>query len=255
MIVYADVVIGLNFLVDYLLILGTYRLTGKTNSTIRALIGSVLGAVYSGLCLIPQFYCISGEVCRALVLALICIVSFGIDCCTFRRSVIFLILSMSLGGLALGIGNGSFWSVLCCCFGLYLVVCSGILDVSAKKYIKAELYYRGVSRVITALLDTGNMLRDPISGEAVLIVGPEIAQEMLGITQEQLNDPIKAISELQIIGMRILPYSSVGKQRGMLLALRMDKVKLNGVDSGKLVAFSPDAIGGSSFQALAGGTI
>ena len=255
MLIYADVVMAINFFVDFLLILGTNRITGKLHGTGRAAIGSLIGGVYSGLCLIPWLSFLSGVLCRALMLCSMCIVSFGINRGTLRRSVMFLILSMTLGGLALGIGDGSITAVLGCCAGLYLVIRSGILDLSGKKYIEVELHYQGTSRKITALLDTGNMLRDPISGDSVLVVSADIAKEMFGISQEQLSDPVKALSELRILGMRILPYHCVGNRGGMLLALRMDRVRLNGVDSSKLVAFAPEIIGGSDFQALAGGVI
>ena len=87
------------------------------------------------------------------------------------------------------------------------------------------------------------------------VITKDIAKDMIGISQCYLNDPVKAMSELQIMGMRLLPYRCVGKEAGMLLALRMDQVRINGVECGKLVAFAPEKIGGTDFQALAGGVI
>ena len=53
--VYVDGVMLLNFLVDYLLLLGTNRLSGHPSDSRRLLASAVLGAVYSGACLLPGF--------------------------------------------------------------------------------------------------------------------------------------------------------------------------------------------------------
>ena len=51
--VYLDLVMGLNFLVDFLLLLGTNRLSGFPLRASRCALGALLGSVYSGACLLP----------------------------------------------------------------------------------------------------------------------------------------------------------------------------------------------------------
>ena len=53
--IYLDVVMGINFLVDFLLLMGTNRLAGFPSDKKRLFLASFLGAVYSGVCLLPGF--------------------------------------------------------------------------------------------------------------------------------------------------------------------------------------------------------
>ena len=55
MAVYLDLVMLLNFLVDYLLLLGTNRLSGSPMTPGRCALAAVLGSVYAGACLLPGF--------------------------------------------------------------------------------------------------------------------------------------------------------------------------------------------------------
>ena len=48
--VYGDVVMALNFLVDFLLLMGTDRLAGFPAAAGRCALAAGLGAVYSGAC-------------------------------------------------------------------------------------------------------------------------------------------------------------------------------------------------------------
>ena len=107
-------------------------------------------------------------------------------------------------------------------------------------------------RTILALRDTGNSLRDPITGESVLIIGPEAARQLTGLSSAQLRDPVSAIGSLP--GLRLLPYRAVGKEGGMLLALRLQKVMIGSWQGTKTVAFAPEGLGeNSEYQALTGG--
>ena len=55
MAVYLDLAVALNYLVDFLLLMGTDRLSGHPASPGRSALGALLGAVYAGACLIPGF--------------------------------------------------------------------------------------------------------------------------------------------------------------------------------------------------------
>ena len=99
------------------------------------------------------------------------------------------------------------------------------------------------------------MLRDPLTGNAVIVTGPDVAWKLFGLPKESLVDPICSIAEANIPGLRLLPYRGVGQSGGMLLAGKVDKAFVNGKATEALVAFAPNVIGGSEFQALVGGTL
>ena len=103
MAVYLDLVILLNFLVDFLLLMGTNRLAGYPAGMGRAAAASVFGGLYGGACLIPGFQFLGNILWRVVSLGLMGALAFGLDRSTLRRCVLFVLLSMALGGAALGL--------------------------------------------------------------------------------------------------------------------------------------------------------
>ncbi len=255
MIVYLDLVMLLNFLVDFLLILGVNRFTGCPNGIKRAAIGGAIGGIYSGVCMLSGFQFLGSWFWRIVFLIVISVISFGYDKNTVRRCALFVLLNMALGGIAMGIGNGGFAAVLCAA-GLVVALCafSSRGNVGHKEFVTVEIFWRGQVRKLTALRDTGNQLSDPITGQQVLIAGADIARELVGLSQQQLSQPVETVAQQPISGLRLIPYRTVGQLSGMLLALRMDRVLIDGLKGNSLVAFSPVEIGnGEIYQALTGG--
>ena len=253
MIVYADGVMLLNFLVDVLLIMGTNRLTGRPVMAARASAGAALGSLYSGVCLLPGFRFLGGNLWRILSLAAMSGIAFGWERSSLKRCLFFVLLSMALGGIAIGLGKGSVWTVLLSAAGLYLfcLFCTG--QVKNRSFSRLELRYGEKTWKVTALQDTGNLLTDPLTGQSVIVVGGRIAREMLGMPEEMLSDPVRAVSACGIRGLRLIPYKAVGRAGGLLPAMMLDEVRIDGRPAGRLVAFSPEITGEDGFEALTGG--
>ena len=70
MTVYLDLVMGLNFAVDFLLLLGTNSLAGFPPGVRRNLWASALGAVYGAGCLLPGMGFLGNSFWRLVFLAL-----------------------------------------------------------------------------------------------------------------------------------------------------------------------------------------
>ena len=117
--------------------------------------------------------------------------------------------------------------------------------------IPVELSYMGKTFHITALRDTGNQLRDPITGRQVLIVGADIAGKLTGLTPAALGDPVNTMGSIP--GLRLIPYQTVGNT-GFLLAMKLKDVKVGNRQGSAVVAFSPLVLG-RHYQALTGGTL
>ena len=255
MVIYADGVMLLNFLVDFLLIMGTNRLTGRPVMAARASAGAALGSLYSGVCLLPGFRFFGGSLWRIASLAAMTGIAFGWNRGSLKRGLLFALLSMALGGIAIGLGQGNVWTVLFSAAGLYLFcgLCSGM--VQKRKFSQLELRHGSCTWKVTALQDTGNLLTDPVTGQSVTVVGGRIAREMLAFTEDALSDPVKAVTESGITGLRLIPYKALGKSQGLLPALMLDEVRIDGKPAGRLVAFSKEITGEDGFEALTGGTV
>ncbi len=99
--------------------------------------------------------------------------------------------------------------------------------------IKIQLFEK--QETICALLDTGNLLRDPITKTPVIIVEKA---KMYNILPKELLDNIEEIingktidfndkeDEKYLSKMKIIPFSSIGKTNGMMLGIRANKVTI-----------------------------
>ena len=116
-----------------------------------------------------------------------------------------------------------------------------------------ELAYGDKHLHITALQDTGNTLRDPVTGRDVLVVGADVASELIGLTPHQLQSPVESVGVLP--GLRLIPYHSVGT-RSFMLAMRLQNVKIGTWQGSSLVAFAPEGLSSEgTYQALTGGLV
>lgn len=254
MIVYLDLVVILNFLVDGLLLLGTNRLSGHPPGWGRVLPAAALGGLYAGVCMVPGFGFLGNVFWRLVSLSAMAAIAFGWNVGALTRGAVFLLLSMAMGGLALGMGTGNFGSVLLAAVALAALCAVGIPHpVGSRSYQPVQLQWQGKRLDFTALIDTGNTLRDPITGSAVLVAGADIG-EMLGFSREILEDPVKALGSGMVTGARLIPYRTVGRPAGMLVLIQAEEVRLGGKVVSPLVALAPEIIGGN-YQALAGGKL
>lgn len=257
MTVYLDLVAALNFSVDLLLILGTNRLSGFPVGLSRGLWASGLGAVYAAVCMLPGFSFLGSTFWRLVFLGLMGMIAFGLNKSAWKRTGIFILLSMAMGGIALGMGKSNLPVLVLSAGAVWLLSRIGFGgSVGTKAYIPVTIT-EGDRRIsVIALKDTGNSLRDPISGEQVLVLGPEAAERLLKLSSAELSRPMETLMERRERGLRLIPYNAVGQPGGMLLAKRFADVKIGEEHRCALVAFAPEKIGvGQVYQALAGGNI
>lgn len=256
MTVYVDGVMGLNFMVDFLLLVGTNRLAGHPTELRRILPAAVLGGIYGGMCMVPGFRFLGSILWRLVSLGLMGVIAFGFHRGVIRRVMLFVLLSMALGGIAMGLGTGGFLTLILAAVALSLLCTLGFQGKLGMVCVPLELSHKGKRIKLTALRDTGNTLRDPVTGEAVLIVGSEAALQLLGMTKQEVASPVETLASGKYSGLRLIPYRAVGQSSGMLIAMRLDEVKLGGVRTNTMVAFTAEGLSGAEeYQALAGGAI
>lgn len=255
MFVYLDLVAGLNFLVDLLLLLGTNRLSGFSPGWKRVVPGAALGGLYGGLCVIPTFAFLGSTFWRLVFLVLMAVVAFGFDRSALKRCGVFLLLSMALGGIAVSFGKGDVLSVVFAAVLVWVLCRIGFGGIiGGRQYMPLEIRWGDIVLSLTALRDSGNSLRDPITGEQVLVIDSAAAKALTGLTAAQLAEPLKTMEAVP--GLRLIPFRTIGQPGGMLLARRFDDVRIGNQKGSAVVAFAPQDIGrGEGYRALTGGAI
>ena len=281
-VIYVDTLFLLNAMVDYLLLLASARLAGEPLARLRFLLGAALGGLYAVAIFLPGLSFLARPPCRLAAAVLMVLAAFWKSRRLLRQVVIFLALSCAFGGGVLAIGllggrgltlsNGVLYSGM----DLKIVLlsaagCYGALTLIFQRTgrhtaasgelrpVRLTLGERQVSLI--ALVDTGNTLTDPATGRPVLVAEADCVEELLppGIrpSPADLRDPAGALERLEDPWrrrFRLLPYRSVGVDRGLLLAVRVDQVQVGEEDRGPmLTALSPTPVSdGGGYRALLG---
>lgn len=111
-----------------------------------------------------------------------------------------------------------------------------------------------------SLLDTGNLLRDPLTGTPVLVADREVAEKLLHVGKRQLDRPTELIRDLMEtmpeLAPRLIPFRTVGRDHGLLLGIRCAELWIDGrrQKSGILAFISGDFSEDGSYHGLTGGT-
>ena len=257
LVVYLDVIILLNFLVDFLLLLGTNRLCGFPPGCLRSALAAIIGGLYGGMCLLPGFRFLGNTFWRIAFLGVMSIIAFGVCKNAVRRGAIFTLLNMALGGVAIGIGADGFLAVVFSALGVAAICVLGFSGkIGSANYVPVELSYGNRHMRLTALQDTGNSLTDPLTGRSVLVVGADVAQKLLGLNREQLAVPTETVISADVPGLRLIPYRTIGQAGGMLLGMRLQDVRIGNWKGSSLVAFAPEGLSEEgAYQALTGGIV
>lgn len=257
MAVYLDLVLLLNFLVDFLLLLGTNRLSGFPSAPGRCALAAVLGSVYAAFCLLPGFRFLGNLLWRCVSLCLMALIAFGLRRDAIKRGGVFLLLSMSLGGMALCLNQRNFAALVLGAAGVWLLCRIAFGDGAVgREYVPVTLTHQGKTACFTALRDTGNTLHDPITGEPVLVVSGEIGEKLTGLSAKQLACPLETLAARPLPGLRLIPYHAVGTSGGLLLAMRFADAAVSNKKQAVLVAFAPEGLGNAGmYQGLTGGAL
>ena len=248
-------VMGLTFFVDLLLLLGTNRILRYPPGWWRVILAALVDSLFSGLCLANKLRFLGNGLWRMIILALMVITAFGVGKTAAWRGMIFLLLKFALHGVTGLMDNGGIITVILGAGGIAVLCALGLpVGFDEKQLVPVELKVNGHLWKVTAFRDTGNGLRDPLTGERVLVAGADMGQKLLGLTAVQLSDPADTLAAGLAPGMRLIPYRTVGQGGAMMLARRFKEVRIGSWRGSALVAFAPESFGkNAGYQMLIGG--
>lgn len=282
-VIYLDTLFLLNSCMDYLLLLCSARLAGEQLHRFRMAAGGVLGGLYAAAAVLPGMEFLLHPVYKIGSAVLMVLVGLGASRRLLRQSVIFFALSCAfgggvlaiglLGGKGLSLGGGLVYSGMdvkivllsaAACYVLFALALSRVGRHTAGNGDLVPIQIKVFDKEIhlTALVDTGNTLSDPLSGKQVVVADThrlvDLFKQGEGPRRDELSAPDRALGRLNTGRwrgrFRLLPYRAIGVECGMLLAVRVDSLLVNGKDEGSvLVAFSPTPVSdGGGYGALIG---
>ena len=260
-VIYIDVLFAVNLLINYILLRACCVFTALKLSKLRVVFGAFLGACYAVLIFFPDFSVLYSTICKLLISMLLVAASFPFYSIKsyIKALLIFYMVSFGFGGCVLGVfyfsdigarlgavySNGIFyfnlpWTILALSGTLFYICVKlfGLFSnkISHSKNLKKKLYisYNNNTAEITALLDTGNSLIDPISLSPVIIAeyksvknlfDEEIRNGLDRIGQENITWIMSEVAQ-KGLSARLIPFSSLGKENGMLLGFVPDRAEI-----------------------------
>ncbi len=239
MIVYADLLLAINWWIDFLLLVGVGRFAGCNARAWRLILGGLVGALSCFLLFLPPLSAGVSLGVKGLFAGLMLLVSFGFGSRRrfFKLLLLLFGLSAGLSGLSSAlyhfaaprnfyVSNGvvyyavSPWLLL----GLTLV-CYGVLwlleRVSRRRMPQGCAYtvrieHNEGSVCLRCLYDSGNHLIEPFSGRPVLVVERAALEGLMVLPRDTANLPPNGL-------WRVVPFDTLGGD-GLLPAFAPDKV-------------------------------
>lgn len=280
-VVYIDRVFLLNALVDYLLLLSAAHLAGLPLHRRRLILWAALGGVYAVAVFLPDVSWVGHPICRIAAGAGLALGAFR---GRIRQAALFLLLAAGLAGivLALGLAVGSplglaqrvyyadiSWPVLVATalivYGLLHLLFGQAARHGGGELLRITIAINGRQQTVSALHDTGNTLREPVSGRAVLVLEQEAAellwpQEVAAVLSQPLPPEEKMARLYQqgcVLPFTLLPFRTVGMEGGLLLAARSDYIEVDGKRYPRTpIALSSHPVSdGGGYHALWGGEV
>ncbi len=229
-VIYVDILIGTNLLVDYLLLRLSATFLHCYPKAIRLLLSAVLGGVSSLLLLIPientwAFFIKCG------MMLLMVVIAFGWEGIRafVRKTAVFFGVNVAFAGLMILLWykvlpdrimyrNGAvYFEIGVPALVISASVCYGVLTLvsvlSRRRTMQGSVYpfaltVGGRVREGKALFDTGNTMRDVFSNRPVVVVTESFVQGILpeGFSQFRMGE----IGEKG--GFRLIPFSTVGTE-------------------------------------------
>lgn len=273
-VVYIDLLFLLNLAANYLLLLGAGRLAGAQLHRWRIAAGAALGGGYAAILFLPGWGWLAAWPCRICAGVLMVLAAYGAGGRLGRVCVLFFAVSAAMAGGVLGLQllgstsltlqGGVLYShtdlrlLLVLFAACYAALCLFFRRLGARggrELAQVELKLLGRSFTLKTLLDSGHTLTEPATNRPVLVADWRALAPCLPAGL-RADDPVSGMALCRAAGVRgqLIPYRAVGVERGLLLALRSDGVRVDGREQGELlVALSPTPVdGGEGIQALLG---
>lgn len=259
MTIYIDVVLFENLIMNYIILFTTGLILKLKQKKIRLLLASLLGAIYSIVAYTGVLQIYSSFLLKIILSIIIIYIAFYPQnikkLCKYL--LIFYLTSFVFGGAAFALiyivkpqdilmKNGLFLgtypikTVILGAIVAFLIIITAFSIVKNKiskkdMFCNLEIKINNITIKTKAMLDTGNLLREPITNTPVVVVEhtllyecipKEILNNLENIIGGDLNNIPDNIKEEYISKLKLIPFSSLGKQNGMLLGIKPEYIKI-----------------------------
>ena len=261
--IYIDIVFFENLIMNSIIIYATSIILKLKPKMIRVVISSAIGSIYAIITYVTELSIYTSIISKGILAIVMVYIAFNPQNMKnmWKQLVIFYLTSFVFGGVALYliyfikpedvfIKNGIFVGdyVLKAIF-LGAIIAFIIIKISIKfiktkinakdMFCKIKIKLNGKEIETKAMIDTGNLAKEPITNTPVVIVESSLLEkvlpkEILNSIDNILAGKLDGVKEEYISRLRCIPFSSLGKQNGMLLGIKADEIVVEKEEENKI---------------------
>lgn len=257
MTIYIDVVFIENLIMNYIILFATSIIIKVKVKHIRLILASGLGAIYSIIAYMSILEMYSSVILKIILSVIIVYIAYNPQNVKnmWKYLVIFYMTSFVFGGAAFALiyivkpqdilmKNGLFLGTYPLKTIILGTIVAFVVIVTSFKLVKSKISKKDMFCTIKininkveietkAMIDTGNLLKEPISNTPVIVVEHTLLydcmpKEILNNLENILGGDFENISEevknKYISKLKVIPFSSLGKQNGMLIGIKPEEV-------------------------------
>ena len=257
MTIYIDVVFIENLIMNYIILFATSIIIKVKVKHIRLILASSLGAIYSKIAYMSILEMYSSVILKIILSVIIVYIAYNPQNVKnmWKYLVIFYMTSFVFGGAAFALiyivkpqdilmKNGLFLGTYPLKTIILGTIVAFVVIVTSFKLVKSKISKKDMFCTIKininkveietkAMIDTGNLLKEPISNTPVIVVEHTLLydcmpKEILNNLENILGGDFENISEevknKYISKLKVIPFSSLGKQNGMLIGIKPEEL-------------------------------
>ncbi|CAK9331126.1 sigma-E processing peptidase SpoIIGA [Thermoanaerobacter kivui] len=240
---YLDVIFFENLIINYVILILTKKFSKRPTNYIKLFLGASVGASYVVLFFLLPYKIIYSVTAKIVLSFLIIYMAFNPKTLKefLRVLAVFYMISFLIGGaiFALLYMVKFDLNVIVMGFLMAILLLYTNWEYIVRKSRNDKLIYNIRIEVlenhaqIKALLDTGNRLYDPLTKLPVVVVEFRAIKDLLpktlgNLSEDDIGDFDKVSEMFQeekwINRLRLIPFMSVGQNKGMMVGFRPDKL-------------------------------
>lgn len=248
-----------NLLINYIIISCTCILTKKYNSNKKKLMGASIGTLYSIAYIFPRLDILFTLPFKLIIMTFITIVSF-----TYKNKkeyisivLVFYMVNIFISGTTFfiiyftGIDHMKISFIIICAYASCELLKYIYNDIKLIKQMREstkqiEIEILNNKCICKALLDSGNLLKDPLSNSDIVIVNSSVLKNILPDILTNFNYDDMDITKIENImdnlegniasKIRMIPYKHGGSsESNMMMGIKAEYVKIDESKIGNIV--------------------
>jgi len=254
MTLYVDIIFLENIFMNSIILLATGVILKTQIKIWRNLISSIIGSIYAIIIYISDIEIYSNIFLKILLSIVIVYIAFKPQNIKsfVKHIIIFYLTSFTFGGVAFALlyfvspqdilfQDG----VLIGTYPIKMILVGGIIGfiiiTISFKNIKGRLSHKDMfcslkiqsgnkEVMVSAIVDTGNFLRDPITKVPVVVIE---SSKLVDFFPKQILENVTNIingKDIDLGGysskIRMIPFKSLGKENGLLLGIKIDEIEV-----------------------------